>query len=120
MASDPPISVMIFTLNEEIHLPFVMESLRWCTDLIVVDSFSTDRTEAICRRAGVRFYQNRFEGFGAQRNWALENIDMQNNWVLLLDADERVPPALAEELIDIARSNPPDVGAYRVKRRFYM
>lgn len=115
-----PVSVMIFTLNEEIHLPGCLASLTWCDDIIVVDSFSTDRTEAICREAGVRFYQHPFEGFGSQRNWALDNIPGCCEWVLILDADERVPPELARELGEIARLNPPAVGAYRVRRRFYL
>jgi glycosyltransferase involved in cell wall biosynthesis len=111
---------MIFTLDEEVHLPKCLESLVWCDDVIVVDSFSHDRTEEICRSAGVRFFQNAFAGFGDQRNWALENTAPKHEWVLILDADERVPGDLAEELA-LAISNVPDsVGAFRLKRRFYM
>lgn len=62
------VSVIICTLNEELHLPSCLASLQWCDDVIVVDSFSTDHTEEICRVAGVRFFQNKFEGFGNQRN----------------------------------------------------
>lgn len=111
---------MIFTLNEAVHLPACLDSLRWCDDLIVVDSFSTDATEAICRERRVRFYQHPFEGFGSQRNWALEQIPTKYEWVLILDADERVPPGLASELIAIAHEDPPGVGAYRVRRRFFL
>jgi len=50
------VSVMIFTLNEEIHLPSCLAALEWCDDVIVIDSFSTDRTEALCRERGVRFF----------------------------------------------------------------
>lgn len=111
---------MIFTLNEEIHLPSCLAALGWCDDVIVVDSFSTDRTEAICRDHGARFFQNRFEGFGTQRNWALDNTQPRHPWILILDADERVTPELGEELKAIAESAPEGVGAYRVRRRFYM
>lgn len=114
------VSVMIFTLNEELHLPACLAALDWCDDRIVVDSFSSDRTESICREQGVRFYQHPFEGFGSQRNWALDNIPIRHDWVLILDADERVPPELAEELTAVARADPPGVGAYRVRRRFYL
>jgi glycosyltransferase involved in cell wall biosynthesis len=111
---------MIFTLNEEIHLPACLAMLGWCDDVIVVDSFSTDGTELISREHGARFFQHGFEGFGAQRNWALEHTNPKHAWVLILDADERVPPALAQELAEIARIDPPDVGAYRVRRRFHI
>jgi glycosyltransferase involved in cell wall biosynthesis len=114
------VTVMIFTLDEETHLPSCLEHLRWCDDVIVVDSFSTDRTAQICREVGVRFFQHGFEGFGSQRNWALENTQPKYDWILILDADERVPPELAAELGAIAQEAPPGIGAYRVRRRFYM
>lgn len=118
--SKTSVSVMIFTLNEEIHLPSCLDALDWCDDVIVVDSFSMDRTEFICRGRGVRFFQNRFEGFGSQRNWALDNTQPRHPWILILDADERVTPELGQELKAIAEANPAGVGAYRVRRRFYM
>ena len=115
-----PVSVMIFTLNEAIHLPACLDALGWCEDVIVVDSFSTDETRTICEGRGVRFYQNKFAGFGSQRNWALDNANPRFPWILILDADERVTPELARELGDIAILNPSDVGAWRLRRRFYM
>jgi glycosyltransferase involved in cell wall biosynthesis len=115
-----PVSVMIFTLNEELHLPVCLDCLKWCDDVIVVDSFSTDRTQEISEEYGARFFQNAFEGFGSQRNWALENIKIKHDWVLILDADEKVPPELAEELCSIARDEHAYVGAWRMRRRFYM
>ena len=115
-----PVSAMIFTLNEQVHLPGCLESLRWCSDVIVVDSFSTDATEAICRAGGARFFQRSFDGFGTQRNWALDNTQPRHPWILILDADERVPGELAEELATIAKQDPAGVGAYRVRRRFHM
>ena len=111
---------MIFTLDEEIHLPSCLKSLEWCDDVIVIDSFSTDRTRDICLAYGVRFFQHRFEGFGKQRNWALDNTSPEHDWILILDADERVPPELARELARIVVVAPDDVGAYRLRRRFFM
>ena len=113
------VSVMVFTLNEEANLPHCLASLAWCDDVIVVDSFSTDATAAICAAHGARFFQNRFEGFGTQRNWALDHTQPRHPWVLVLDADERVPPELAAELALIAADEPAGVGAFRVRRRFY-
>lgn len=120
VAAKTPVSVMIFTLNEEIHLPSCLDALDWADDVIVVDSFSTDLTENICRERGVRFFQNRFEGFGTQRNWALDNTAPRHEWILILDADERVTPELAFELKAIAESGLAGVGAFRVRRRFYI
>ena len=115
-----PVSVMIFTLNEAVNLPHCLASLGWCSDVIVVDSFSTDDTQSICASHGVRFFQNRFEGFGTQRNWALEHSRPLHPWVLILDADERVPPELAAELGEIASTDPPEIAAFQVRRRFHM
>ena len=111
---------MFFTLNEELHLPSCLASLQWCDDVIVVDSFSTDRSEGICAESGARFVQHEFLGFGSQRNWALGEYPLKHNWVLILDADERVPPDLARELVGIGNSDPQHIGAFRVRRRFYM
>ena len=109
-AHSVPVSAMIFTLNEEIHLPSCIDALTWCDDIIVVDSFSTDRTREICEERGVRFYQHAFEGFGSQRNWALDNIVCKHDWVLILDADERTTPEMAAEM---ARSDDQRAGDSR-------
>lgn len=114
------VSAMIFTLNEAVNLPSCLASLDWCSDIIVVDSFSTDATPSICAAHGARFFQNRFEGFGTQRNWALDHTHPVHPWILILDADERVPSELAHELARIAASDPPGIGAFRVRRRFHL
>ncbi len=115
-----PVTVMIFTLNEEIHLPSCLAALRWADDVVVVDSFSQDHTEAIARSSGARFFQHRFEGFGSQRNWALDHCAPEHEWILILDADERVTAELANEIGTVVATAAANVGAYRVKRRFYM
>lgn len=115
-----PLSVMIFTLNEEIHLPSCLDALRWADDVVIVDSFSSDRTEEIAKSRGARFFQHRFTGFGSQRNWALDNCAPRHEWILILDADERVTPDLAAEIRSVVEASPANVGAYRLKRRFYM
>jgi glycosyltransferase involved in cell wall biosynthesis len=111
---------MIFTLNEEANLPRCLDSLRWCDDVIVVDSFSSDGTEALCKERKVRFFQNAFHGFGTQRNWALENTSPKHEWILILDADERVPPELARELAAKLSRPTSEVGAFRLSRQFFL
>jgi glycosyltransferase involved in cell wall biosynthesis len=116
----PPVSVMIFTLDEEVHLPSCLAALRWCDDVIVVDSYSRDRTEQVARDAGARFFQHRFEGFGSQRNWALDETAPRHSWVLILDADERVTPELVSEMARVLAEPLAGVGAFRLRRRFHM
>lgn len=123
MSTGPNIKVScaIFTLNEGINLPKCLKSLApICDDVVVIDSFSSDQTEAICRQAGVRFVQHTFTGFGDQRNWALENIDFRNEWIFILDADEAFTPELIAELQQRLPQVSPEVAAFRVKRKLYM
>ncbi len=120
MSSRNGVSVLIFTLNEELHLPRCLESVGWCDDVIVVDSFSTDRSAEICRTQGARFIQHAFTSMWEQRNWALEYAGAMHDWVLILDADERVTPGLAAELQAVVRSAREQIAAYRLRRRFYM
>ncbi len=97
-----PISVLILTYNEEIHLDHCLRSVvDWADEVVVVDSFSTDGTADIARRWGVRFVEHEFAYPALQKNWALENLPFRNEWLLLLDADERVPDSLAREIADI-------------------
>lgn len=119
-SSGSGISVMIFTLNEALHLPSCLAALTWCDDVIVIDSLSSDETEEISRASGARFFSNQFAGFGAQRNWALDSAKPKHRWILILDADERVPTELAKEMLGIAEADCAGVGAFRVRRRFYM
>jgi len=114
------VSVLIFTFNEAVNLPACLESVSWCDDVIVIDSFSTDKTEKVCAEYNARFIQHEFSSMAQQRNWALEEVDIKNEWVLILDADERVTDEVRVELCDIARNAHGNVGAYRIRRRFYM
>ena len=116
----PPISVMIFTLDEERNLGACLDSLQWCDDVHVIDSYSEDDTIAICQRRKIPVTQHRFAGFGTQRSWALRDVPTRHEWVLILDADERVPPEMVEELRILIPCSPDDVAAYRMRRRFHM
>jgi glycosyltransferase involved in cell wall biosynthesis len=82
------ISVIILTRNEENDLPRCLNSLRWCEDVHIVDSGSTDETINIAREYGAHIHANPFSSFGDQRNWSLDHCEIKHPWVLFLDADE--------------------------------
>ena len=91
------ISAVVLTKNEEKNLKDCLESLSWCDEIIVVDDYSTDKTVAIARRLGAKVYQRHLAGdFATQRNFGLNKA--KGDWVLFLDADERITPSLREEL----------------------
>jgi glycosyltransferase involved in cell wall biosynthesis len=115
-----PVAIMIFTLNEEENLPRCLGSLGFSDDLVVVDSYSEDKTLDIAREYGARVIQHEFQGFGTQRNWALRNIELKYDWVFVLDADERVDDDLRNELAMVLSEVDISVAAFMVKRRFYM
>ncbi len=91
------LSVLILTRNEEAGLPDCLRSVGWCDDVVVLDSYSTDRTTEAALRAGVRVFRRRFDDFAGQRNWAIDNIPFEHDWVFHLDADERFTPELLQE-----------------------
>lgn len=93
-----PVSVLICTKNEERNLGKCLESVAWAGDIVVFDSFSDDQTLNIARQMGARVVQRRFDNFSTHKNWALEHVDFAHDWVLILDADERVSEALAREI----------------------
>jgi glycosyltransferase involved in cell wall biosynthesis len=82
------VSIIILAQNEERDLPRLLESIRWCDDIHLVDSGSTDSTPVIARDAGIRCHQHAFSSFASQRNWAIENCGVAHPWILFLDADE--------------------------------
>jgi glycosyltransferase involved in cell wall biosynthesis len=101
-----PISVLIPTYNEEVNLADCLASVvEWVEEIIVIDSFSTDRTVEIARSFGVQVVTHEFITPAQQKNWALEHLPIQNDWVLFLDADERVPPALRDEIAQTVLQN---------------
>ncbi len=114
------ISVLILTKNEERDLPHCMHSVEWSNDIHVFDSLSTDQTVQIARSFGAKVSERKFDGYASQRNAALQNLRFTNRWVLILDADERVPRHLHDELAAFAADAPSDVAACRMRRRDYL
>ena len=92
------ISVLILTLNEESSLPACLESVAWSDDIVVFDSLSADRTVEIARAAGARVVQRQFDNYAAQRNAALIQVAYKYPWVLMVDADERWPREIHDEI----------------------
>ncbi len=120
--SDPkvPISVLIPTLNEEVNLPACLDSVVSADQVFVVDSFSADRTVDIARERGAEVVQHAFENYSKQKNWALDTLPFRHDWVLIVDADERVTPEMWSEIEAVVRE-PERRGApvgYYLNRRF--
>jgi hypothetical protein len=109
------ITAVILTKNEEIHLPDCLAGLSWCDEVLVFDSLSTDRTLEISRQAGAHILQRAFTNFADQRNAALETVTTA--WVLFVDADERVPVELAQEIL--AAIHDTKYNAYAIPRHNY-
>jgi glycosyltransferase involved in cell wall biosynthesis len=114
----PPVSVLICTKNEERNLPGCLESVAWAGDVVVFDSFSDDDTVKIAGQLGARVVQRQFDNFSAHKNWALDHVDFAHEWVLIVDADERVSQALAQE-ITAAVARPGEICGYYLARQNY-
>lgn len=104
------IDVIMLTKNEQLNLPYSLPALKgWTRRVFVVDSESTDDTERIAREHGAEFVVRPWLGYAAQKNWALDNLPLESDWTLIIDADEVVLPELRDELLEIAKNNPEEI-----------
>jgi glycosyltransferase involved in cell wall biosynthesis len=108
-------STLILTKNEAANIRRCLESLAFCDDIIVLDSFSEDETEALVKGTSARFFQRAFDTFAGQRNWAIDNVVFKYRWVLHLDADECLTPQLHAELSRLAADD--EKSAYMLANR---
>jgi len=109
-----PLSVIIPTFNEEENIEECLASVSFADEVMVVDSFSTDRTAEIARARGARLIQHEYVNSATQKNWAIPQA--RHEWVLLVDADERVSLELAGEIEVLFRDGPSATG-YWIRRR---
>jgi len=113
------LSVIITTFNEARNIQAVLDSVSWAEEVMVVDSFSEDETVALARQRGARVHQRKYTGPADQKNWAIPKA--RHEWILLLDADERVTPELRTEIEEWLRKDDIPYDAFWIGRRnFFM
>ena len=109
---------MILTLNEEANLPQCLASVcDWAREIFVVDAGSSDRTREIVEKSGAVIVEHPFETHSGQWRWALDNLPIHTDWVLALDADQRVTPELAREISELNWQGLDGVDGFYIRRR---
>ena len=115
------LSVVIITLNEEKNITQALDSVKnWANEVLVLDSFSTDRTVELAKSYGCYVSQNKFENYSKQRNFALQNLPINTEWIFFLDADEWLSQELKDEINVKLLSSPPENGFYIKRRLMWM
>ena len=112
------ISVAIITKDEERNIRDCLESVRWADEIIVVDNGSRDRTLDICREYGAQIFLEEWKGYPGQKNSAIQKT--RNEWVLSLDADERVGPDLRREIEGALEGGPSIDGYFLPRKNFFL
>lgn len=110
------ITAIIPTYNEEIHIADAITSVGFADEIIVIDSFSNDKTIEIAQQYDVKIIQRVFDDFSSQKNYAIEKAT--HDWIYILDADERVTPEVQKEILE-AVQHPKDYVGFYVYRNFY-
>jgi len=119
MSDRVPISVTVLTFNEEGRVRDCLESVKWADEIIVVDSLSTDGTLEIVKEYTDRIVQRPWPGYVEQKQFALEQAT--HEWLLNVDADERVSPELAQEIRNVVREDDPSFAGWTMPRKtFYL
>ncbi len=113
------ISILILTFNEERNLPSCLNSLKWCNDIVILDSYSSDKTVDIALEYNTRVIKREFDDYAKQRNFGLKNISYKSPWIFMVDADEVVPPSLADEIIYKTNKASPSTSLFYLRRKDY-
>jgi len=111
------LSVVIITYNEEENIGRCLESVKWADEIIIVDNFSTDRTLDIARRYTGQVFQRKWDGYGSQKNHGITKAT--NNWILAIDADEKVTSELSGEIQALFRSCEPPLAGYELPYKVF-
>ena len=120
-AGNNSLAVIVLTYNEEANLAQALRSVSgWANEIFVLDSGSTDRTEAVAKQFDCIFVQNKFENYAKQRNIAIDNLPIRSEWVLFLDADEWLPDLLKQEISELVTGNPEENGFFIKWRLIWM
>ncbi len=118
------IDVMVIAYNEALNLPHCLKALAgWSNRIFVVDSGSTDGTQEIAKRFGAEVVHHDWPGYAQQKNWGLDNLPFEADWILLVDADEVITPRLGQRLLEIAAQPPEEVrqnGFYVNRLTFFL
>lgn len=113
----PSLAAIILTKDEELHLERCIRSLLgFCTEIWVIDSFSTDRTEEIAKSFGAHFIQHPFENQAQQFNWAIDNLDITADWIWRVDADEYISDDLGHKVTEAIATCAADVNGIYVNK----
>jgi len=112
------VSVAIVTLNEEAEIGPCLESVSWADEVIVVDAHSSDRTVEIAKKYTNNVILRDWRGYADQKNWAADQT--RHDWILSLDADERITPSLQEEIKKVIASPPNCAGYYVPRKNFFL
>jgi glycosyltransferase involved in cell wall biosynthesis len=113
----PSIIGLILTFNEEINIKDCITSLKCCDKVIVFDSFSNDQTIKIAKQCGAMVFQRAFDNYASQRNAALNHVQKKYDWILMIDADERLTTELSLEIIKTISIKSNTNTLYRVRRK---
>jgi glycosyltransferase involved in cell wall biosynthesis len=115
------VTAIVLTYNEAQNIGQCLSSVgKWAHQTIVLDSYSTDETCTIARSYGCEVFYNRFEGYAEQRSYALTSLPIKTEWILFLDADEWLTPALKVEIDEILAKEPRVDGFYLKRRLMWM
>ena len=111
----PMISVCVISFNEEDNIRDCLESVSWADEIVVVDSYSEDRTLDIAREYTDRIFQRKWNGINEQRQFCLDKAT--HEWALCVDCDERVTPELRDEILATLERGDPDCNGFEIPRR---